>query len=69
MTTAATDTPAAQYDDGADADLEQFDCAIAEMTLRALSMEDRKRIDQRIQMLYRGRELAATAQSALIETP
>jgi len=60
MTTAATDTPSDQFDDeDDDADLEQFDCAIAEMTLRALTLEDRKRIDQRIRMLYQARDLAA----------
>ena len=61
MTTATTETPSAQYDE-ADADLEQFDCAIAEFELRALSKADRTRIDQRIRMLYQARDLAAMEQ-------
>ncbi|MDR3707196.1 MAG: hypothetical protein P4L33_02765 [Capsulimonadaceae bacterium] len=60
MTIAHIDKPSTLFgDDEADDDLEQFDCAIAEMTLRALSMKDRKRIDQRIRMLYQARDLTA----------
>ena len=63
MTTTTNNTSAAPFDDDeADADLEQFDCAIAEFELRALSKADRTRIDQRIRMLYQARDLAAMEQ-------
>jgi hypothetical protein len=51
-----TRRPFAQEDN--DDEIRAYDCAIRDFMFNAITKNDRRRIDQRIQFLRRGRELA-----------